>query len=155
MLMKNKFFWGWFFKIIAIILLITPLTFLAYTNKENWFVNNSYRVSFGFILTFIFAILLLKNAFKNLDKRLTTICFLITMSVIVWLLDSIIDDLFMILVCCLTGYVIYLIFDTVGSHLVEIYKVYKNEKIRNQARDDYQLKNNKNNNDEVIMAGNV
>lgn len=136
--MKMRGFWGWFLKIHAIILLILPFAVLTYLHKDTWFVKGADKVSIGFIMTLLFAILLLKGAFKNLDKRLMTGITLLTFTFIVWLLETIIKDLFWILICASIGYVVYLIVDSIGTHLVNSHKVYKNEHIRNQAREDYE-----------------
>ena len=135
---KNKALIGWLFKLMAIITLISPLLVLTYINKDTWFIKGADKVSIGFILTLLFAILLLKGAFKNLDKRLMTGVTLLVFSFIVWLLESIIQDLFWILVCSFIGYVVYLVFDSIGSRLVETHKVYRQEHIRSQARTDYE-----------------
>lgn len=146
--MKMRGFWGWFLKIHAIILLMLPFGVLTYLHKDTWFVKGADKVSIGFIMTLLFAILLLKGAFKNLDKRLMTGITLLTFTFIVWLLETIIKDLFWILICASIGYVFYLIFDSIGSRLVKNYDVYKNEHIRNQAREDYEQ-------EQKVIRGNV
>lgn len=135
--MKNKGFFGWTFKILAIILLITPLLFLTIKHKDTWFVKGADKISIGFIMTLLFAIMLLKGAFKNLDKRLMTAITLLVFSVIVWLLETIIQDLFWILICSFVGYLLYLLLDTIGNKLVETHKVYRQEHIREKARIDF------------------
>lgn len=139
--MKNKAILGWLLKITAMIFLIAPLSILTFYNRENWFDNGAMRVSAGFVITFLFALLLLKGAFKNLNKKFATIMTLFVLTLIVWLLDSIIKDLIWILIYSSVGYILYLIFDSIGSYLVNIWNVYKHENIRTKAREDYELEN--------------
>lgn len=135
--MKKKLIFGWLFRIFAMMFLITPLLILAITRKDEWFIHGANKVSIGFIIALLFAFMLLKGAFKNLDQRFTTIITLLTFSVIVWLLDTIIDDMFWILICATIGYVVYLIVDSLGISLLNKYKVYSQEHIRQQAREEY------------------
>lgn len=136
--MKNKAILGWLFKFLAILLLIAPLFVLTFRNRVEWFGDGAIRVSAGFVMTFLFAILLLKGAFKNLNKKFAIIMTLFVFTIIVGLLDSIIKDLFWILVYSSVGCILYLIFDSIGSYLVNIYNVYKHEHIRTKAREDYE-----------------
>lgn len=138
--MKSKGFWGGFFKFFAMIFLVAPIVTLILINDEKWISTqeNATKLSTGFIIALLFCLMMLKGAFKNLDKRLITAGTLLTFTVIVYLLDAIIQDLIWILLCAFIGYVVYLLFDTIGNKLVEQSKVYKHEKIRSQARTDYE-----------------
>lgn len=135
--MKNKLFVGWLFKISAIIFLITPILILTLIKRDVWFINGANKVSIGFIIALIFCLMMLKGAFKNLNKNYATIISLLVFSVIVWLLDTVISDLFWILICAFIGYVIYLVVDTLGSRLLLVYRIYSDEHIKSQAKDDY------------------
>lgn len=138
--MKNKKFIGYLFKGLAIILLITPILSLCLIKKDVWISTeeSSIKLSIGFIIALIFCLMMLKGAFKNLDKRLTTVGTLLTFTVIAWLLDSIVQDLIWILLCSFIGYVVYLMFDTIGTKTLEKAKVYEHEKIRSKARVDFE-----------------
>lgn len=138
--MKNKRFFGVIFRLLAIILLLAPLAALTYLNQETWFYSDDAvkKLSVGFIITLMFALMLLKGAFKNLDKRLVGLITLSVFTFVVWMFDSIINDLIWILLCSIIGYVSYLIFDTIGIRLIEVGKEYQHEKIRIKARNDYE-----------------
>lgn len=138
--MRTKRNVGILLKVLAIILLVTPIVVLSVLNKDEWIISEqtTTKLSLGFIIALLFCIGLLKGAFKSLDKRLITAATLLTFSVIVWLLDSIIQDLFWILLCAFIGYILYLIFDSIGSKLYETAKIYSQEKIRAQARNDFE-----------------
>lgn len=137
--MKAKKRLGIFFRALAIVLLVTPIFALAIYKKDIWIINDytTDKISLGLIIALLFCLGLLKGAFKSLDKRLITAGSLLTFAVIVWLFDSIIDDLFWIILCAFVGYIFYLIFDGIGSNLYKKSKIYEEENIRTQARKDY------------------
>ena len=128
------------FRTLAIILLIAPMIVLTVCRKDVWFVKeqNVNKMSIGFIIALIFSLLMLKGAFKNLDKRVVPMIVMATFAVITWLLDSIINDIFWVLLCSLIGYILYIAVDSVGTHYMRIYKEYSGEKIRAIARRDYE-----------------
>ena len=128
------------FRTLAILLLIAPMIVLTVCRKDVWFVKeqNVNKMSIGFIIALIFSLLMLKGAFKNLDKRVVPMIVMATFAVITWLLDSIINDIFWVLLCSLIGYILYIAVDSVGTHYMRIYKEYSGEKIRAIARRDYE-----------------
>lgn len=140
--MKAKKRLGIFLKALAVILLVTPIFALAIYKKDEWIINDytTDKISLGLIIALLFCVGLLKGAFKSLDKRLITAGSLLTFAIIVWLLDSIINDLFYILLCSFVGYILYLICDSIGTNLYEKAKIYTNEHIRAQAREDFESK---------------
>lgn len=135
--MKRKLLFGWLFRIFAIVLLITPLLILTIVKKDTWFIYGANKVSIGFIVALLFVVMMVKGAFKNLDQRLTTIITLLTLSIIVWLFDTIIDDMFAILICSTIGYVLYIVCDSLGARLLKTYNIYFEENVRNNVRVGY------------------
>lgn len=121
---------------LSFIVLVMPLAILMFIKRNEWFAFevDGTKVSVGFIIALVFALCLLKGAFKELDRRFTTIFVLGIMSVITWLLDSIIQDLTLILICSIIGYVLYIVLNSFGKVSIEYAKEYRKEKARMSAR---------------------
>ena len=121
---------------LSFIALVMPLAILMFLKRNEWFAFevDGTKVSVGFIIALVFALCLLKGAFKDLDPRFTTIFVLGIMSVITWLLESIIKDLTLILICSIVGYVLYVILNSFGKASIEFAKEYRKEKARMSAR---------------------
>ena len=123
---------------LSFIALVMPLAILMFLKRNEWFAFevDGTKVSVGFIIALVFALCLLKGAFKELDKRFTTIFVLGIMSVITWLLDSIIQDLTLILICSIIGYVLYIVLNSFGKTSIDYAKEYRKEKARMEARNE-------------------
>ena len=123
---------------LSFIALVMPLAILMFLKRNEWFAFevDGTKVSVGFIIALVFALCLLKGAFKELDKRFTTIFVLGIMSVITWLLDSIIQDLPLILICSIIGYVLYIVLNSFGKTSIDYAKEYRKEKARMEARNE-------------------
>lgn len=133
-LLKNKFFMGWLFTITSLVLLVTPNMIWFYINRETYFEHGTTRLSIGAMLTLVYILALLKGAFKEIDKRLSTMISMCVFLAIVWFFDMIISDLYWIVLCGIIGYLFYLVFALVGSTHLEHHKAYKDEKMRVRAR---------------------
>jgi hypothetical protein len=134
--MAKKRFRGIILTIISFIALILPLLILMIWRKNQWFALkiDTTKVSIGFIIALVFALCLLKGAFKDLDKRFTTIFTLCSVALITWLLESIMSDITIILIAAIIGYSLYLIINSIGKKDLNYVKEYNNEKARVDAR---------------------
>lgn len=122
--------------ILSFIALILPLLILMIWKRNEWFAVkiDTTKVSVGFIIALIFALCMLKGAFKDLDNRFTTIFVLGIIAVITWLMESIIKDITIILFAAIIGYILYLIINSLGKKDLNYVKEYNNEKARVDAR---------------------
>ena len=113
-----------------------PLLILMVWKRNEWFAVkiDTTKVSVGFIIALIFALCMLKGAFKDLDNRFTTIFVLGIIAVITWLMESIIKDITIILFAAIVGYILYLIINSLGKKDLNYVKEYNNEKARVDAR---------------------
>lgn len=134
--MKKRLIRGIILTIISLVILVTPLAILTIIKRDTWFVHGVDKLGLGFIITLVAAICLLKGAFKNIDKRIVSIGTLVVLLILVWCFDSILDDLFWILICCIIGYACYLVVDTFASKDLAYAKEYRSERTRMDARMD-------------------
>lgn len=132
--MKKKLIRGVILEIFSFLALMIPLVILTIINKDKWFIHGADKISIGFIIALIFAILLLKGAFKNVDNRLTTLGTLFVLLILVWCFQTIMDDLFWIILCSIIGYASYLLINIFARKDLLYVKEYKSEKARMDAR---------------------
>lgn len=134
--MKTRLIRGIILTIISLLALIIPLGILIINKRDVWFAHGVDKLGLGFIIALIAAILLLKGAFKNLDKRIVSLGTLAVLLILVWCFDSILDDLFWVLICCIIGYGCYLVIDIFARKDLLYVKEYKSERARMDARYD-------------------
>lgn len=134
--MAKRKFKGILLTAISFVALIMPLLILMVWKRNEWFAVkiDTTKVSVGFIIALIFALCMLKGAFKDLDNRFTTIFVLGIIAVITWLMESIIKDITIILFAAIVGYISYLIINSLGKKDLNYVKEYNNEKARVDAR---------------------
>ena len=123
---------------LSFIALILPLAIVCLWKRDVWFAVRveTTKVSIGFILALIFALCMLNGAFKELDNRFTTIFTLGIIAVVTWLMDSIIQDLTIILIAAIIGYGLYLIINSFGKRDLDYVKEFTNERARMDARNE-------------------
>ena len=132
--MKKKLIRGIILEIVSFLALLIPMVILTIINKDKWFIHGADKISIGFIIALIFAILLLKGAFKNVDNRLTTLGTLFVLLILVWCFQTIMDDLFWVILCSIIGYAAYLLVNLFARKDLLYVKEYKSEKARMDAR---------------------
>ena len=136
---KNKGGRAVIFTVLSIIFLIAPLGVWLYINRAEYFTTrNVDKLSIGLILMMLFVGLMIFGALKELDKRITIFMTLGIITLLSFLLDPILDDLTWISICALIGYAFYLPLSTIGRANWNYHKVYKNEKIKIEARKEAQ-----------------
>lgn len=136
--MAKRKFKGIILTACSFIALILPLLILMVWKRNEWFAVkiDTTKVSVGFIIALIFALCMLKGAFKDLDNRFTTIFVLGIIAVITWLMESIIKDITIILIAAIIGYALYLVINSLGKKDLNYVKEYNNEKARVDARNE-------------------
>lgn len=136
--MAKRKFKGILLTAISFVALIMPLLILMVWKRNEWFAVkiDTTKVSVGFIIALIFALCMLKGAFKDLDNRFTTIFVLGIIAVITWLMESIIKDITIILIAAIIGYALYLVINSLGKKDLNYVKEYNNEKARVDARNE-------------------
>lgn len=136
--MAKRKFKGILLTAISFVALIMPLLILMVWKRNEWFAVkiDTTKVSVGFIIALIFALCMLKGAFKDLDSRFTTIFVLGIIAVITWLMESIIKDITIILIAAIIGYALYLVINSIGKKDLNYVKEYNNEKARVDARNE-------------------
>lgn len=135
-MLKSKLVLGIIFHTIAIITLIMPNVIWFYLNRATYFETGVDKMSVGGMLTAFYMLLMVKGAFKEIDKRFATFINLFLILAITWFFESIINDLFWIILCGIVGYGFYLVFSTIGKKYMAYHNAVTDERARVYARNE-------------------
>jgi hypothetical protein len=121
---------------LSFVALVMPILILMIYKRNEWFAVSvdTTKVSIGFIVALVFALCLLKGAFKELDKRFCTIFALGIVAVITWLLEAIIQDITIVLIAAIIGYILYIVINSFGKKELNYVKEFNSERARVDAR---------------------
>jgi hypothetical protein len=136
MMLKSKLFLGVMFHTIAIITLIAPNVVWFYLNRATYFETGVDKLSVGAMLTVFYMLLMVKGAFKDIDKRFATFINLFLILAITWFFESVINDLFWIILCGNIGYAFYLVFSSIGKRYMNYHNAVTDERARVYARNE-------------------
>jgi len=135
MTLNKKFLRGLIFTVSSFVVLIAPTIILFLINREQWVQEgDSVRISIGVLFGLLYAILVMRGALKEISVKTATLLSMFTFLAIVWFLDSILQDLFWIILSVIIGYIFYMVMSTIGDRHMNEYKAYKDEKVRMKAR---------------------
>ena len=137
-MMNKKLVRGWFLTFLSFILLISPTTFLFIANYEVWVQDDAVKISMGAMLGMLYAIIVMRGALKEVSPKTATLMSMFVFLGIIWFLDSIVEDLFWVVLSVILGYIMYIIVSSIGQQNINEYKSYKDEKTRIKARKEAQ-----------------
>lgn len=120
------------FKILAFVFLLLPLTTLIVIKRDTYFAikGESIKLSLGLIIALIFALMCLLGKVKKLNG----IIILAILEVICFLLQSLMNDILIIIPCAIVGEMFYMIFNSFYKKYWEIYKLSRNASIDEAVR---------------------
>jgi len=131
---SKRLFWGIVCYALAFIFLVGFEVAWVYLHRSTYFVSGVDKLSSGAMIAIVFIILLMRGAFESANKKFKTVIVLGFLLAIVWFLEPIIKDLFWIILWAIVGYVIYILFSSIGEHNMKYYRAYKDESSRVYAR---------------------
>lgn len=140
MTLNKKLLKGWLYTSFSFVALISPTVILFAVNYNQWVVGDSTKISIGVMIGLLYAILVMRGALKEVSVKAATLVSMITFLAIVWFLDTIIEDLFWVILSVIIGYSFYIVIANIGQRHMMEYKSYRDEKIRvavrQEAKDD-------------------
>ena len=135
MLAKNKGRLAILLYIVATLLLIAPLGFWVWLNREDYFTQTtSTSFPLGLSIAVLFGCMMVFGVFKEFDKRITVFISLGVVALLAYLLEPILDDLMWIAICAMIGYVLYIPLTLIAKADWQYYREYRKEKVRVEAR---------------------
>lgn len=138
----NRTVIGYFLYFLSVIALLAPTVVLFYLKRDVYFIDNQVvDLSVGAILTLFSIILLLKGGLNDLNKHFRTVFWIAIAMGISHFMESILNDLFWILLCALIGYLLFIILNAFAMRNITYGKTYFNERARIEARSDYNAGN--------------
>jgi hypothetical protein len=139
MILNSKLLKGYIFTILSFIVLITPTLVLFGVNYDQWVVSGeSTKISMGVLIGLLYAIMVMRGALKEVSAKFATLLSMFTFLAIVWFLDSVIEDLFWVILTTIIGYIFYIGVSTIGQRHLAEHKAYQDEKVRVKARQEAQ-----------------
>lgn len=134
MIMNKKLVRGWFLTFLSFVLLISPSVSLFIINYDQWVKDDAVKISMGVMLGMLYAIIIMRGALKEVSQKIATLMSMFVFLGIIWFLNSILEDLFWIVLSVIFGYIMYMIVSSIGERNITEYKAYKDEKVRVKAR---------------------
>lgn len=137
--MKKRKIRGIVFSALAYIFLFAPTVVLFIVNKELYIQENVTKLSMGAMVGAVYAVMILRGALKEVDKKLSTILTMAILLAITWLLDAVLADLFWFIFSFLIGYSLYALFISIARVELDYTREYRREYARIEAREDVKL----------------
>lgn len=135
MKLNKKLIKGMIFGFSSFIVLVAPTIVLFIINRDEWVTQgDSTKISLGVMLGLLYAIFVMRGALKEVSVKVATLLSMFTFLGIVWFLDSVIQDLFWVILSTIVGYLFYMIMSSIGEKHMREYKAYRDEKVRIIAR---------------------
>lgn len=134
MTLNKKLLKGWLYTSLSFVALISPTLLLFAVNYNQWVVGDSTKISIGVMIGLLYAILVMRGALKEVSVKAATLVSMFTFLAVVWFLDTIIEDLFWVILSVIVGYSFYIVIANIGQKHMTEYKAYRDEKIRVEVR---------------------
>jgi len=137
--MNKKLLSGYIYTSLSFVVLILPTIILFGINYDDWVVSGeTTKISLGAILGLLYAIAIMSGALKEVSPKVATLGSMIVFLMVIWFLESVIQDLFWVVLSVIIGYVLYMGISSIGQRQLNEYKAYKDEKIRVAVRKEAQ-----------------
>lgn len=139
--MKNKLILGRLLQLFSVISLVLPLIILLIWKKDVYFVekDSGLSISIGVVVGVIYFLLLAIGILASVDKLIKPLITISVITIITYLLDSIMFDLLYFLVAITIGYFIFYILQKISAPFILYGKEYNLQKVREQAKNDFQI----------------
>lgn len=135
MTLNKKLLKGWLYTFASFVVLVTPTLVLFLINREEWVTQQeATKISMGVLLGLLYAIFVMRGALKEISVKIATLLSMFTFLAIVWFLESVIQDLFWVILSTIVGYIFYIFVSTIGERHMNEYRAYRDERVRVQAR---------------------
>jgi hypothetical protein len=133
--MNKKLISGYLITLLSFVVLVMPTIVLFAINYEEWVVSGeTTKISLGAMLGMLYAIFVMNGAFKEVSPKIATLLSMVVFLMVIWFLESVIEDLFWVVLSVIVGYMFYIAISSIGQRKINEYKTYKDEKIRMAVR---------------------
>lgn len=135
--MTRKYIWGALCYVMAVIGFVAPFMILYLSKQDVWVTEaDGSSIAMAVIIGIAYMFLVFKGVLKKVAPLLSTLVTTIIFACVTLFLDSIIQDLSIIMFSVTGGLVLFIVFYMVGHRLIEKAKIYGNERVRAVARKD-------------------
>ena len=135
--MTKKYLLGGLFYVMSVVGFIAPFMFLYFKRRDVWVTQaDGMSIATAVIIGVVYMLLVFKGALKKVAPLLSLLISSLIFACVTLFLDTIIQDVSLIMFSVSIGLVLFIAFYKVGHRQIELAKVYGNEKVRVQARSD-------------------
>ena len=132
---KRKLLSGYLLTSLSFVVLILPTIILFAINYEDWVVSGeTTKITLGAMLGMLYAIFVMNGALKEISPKIATLISMVVLLMVIWFLESVIQDLFWVVLSVIVGYMLYIAISSIGQRQINEYKTYKDEKVRMAVR---------------------
>ena len=133
--MTKKYILGVLCHILSVLLFFAPFTTLFIIKSDTWLVEaQGFEIIMGVLIGMGYMFLVFKGALKRVAPLLSLFLTSVMLMLITYFLDSIINDLTLIMASVSLGLLFFIVFYKIGSRQIEIAKIYADEVVRVKAR---------------------
>jgi len=133
--MTKKYIFGVLLTIAAVIAFFVPFGILFFMKYDQWVTTTeTTEISIGVILGLIYGVLVLRGALKQVSPKVVTLISMGVFLALLYFFDTIINDLFFIVLSLMIGYIFFIGLSAWGKRQMEIAKIYADEGIKISAR---------------------
>jgi len=133
--MTKKYILGVLCYILSALLFFAPFTTLFIIKGNTWLVEaQGFEIIMGVLIGMGYMFLVFKGALKKVAPLLSLFLTSIMLMLITYFLDSIINDLTLIMASVSLGLLFFIVFYKIGHRQIEIAKIYADEIVRVKAR---------------------
>ena len=119
--------------------MVSPTLILFIVNYDQWVTQQeATKISIGVLIGLLYTIFVMRGALKEVSTKAATLVSMFTFLAIVWFLDTILEDLFWVILSVIVGYIFYIFIANIGQRHMMEYKAYKDEKVRVAVRKETQ-----------------
>lgn len=118
----------------SIIALLLPIGAWI-TLKWSEYTSHGLKLGMGAIFGVAFALALVKGAFKKMDENSARVINLSILLFLIWALDSVLADMFWIILMIIIGYIIYIPFNIRAEKADRMMKAMEDEEVRVAVRE--------------------
>lgn len=139
MTLNKKLVRGWLYSCLSFVFLVSPTLILFIVNYDQWVTQQeATKISIGVLIGLLYTIFVMRGALKEVSTKAATLVSMFTFLAIVWFLDTILEDLFWVILSVIVGYIFYIFIANIGQRHMMEYKAYKDEKVRVAVRKETQ-----------------
>lgn len=135
--MTKKYILGGLIVVLSFALFVAPFLILLASRYDDWVVvADGFSIATGVLIGIGYMVLIMKGALKRVAPLVSLLVTSLVLTIVILFLDTIIQDLFWVMGSVTLGLALFIVTFKIGMRIIEKAKIYTDEKVRVQARQD-------------------